>query len=628
MKPKPPIDAPESPESRARTATVRAEAIKPERPEDGAVTHDSVEVEPRLMESGEDAWWRTAVTYQIYVRSFADGNGDGLGDLPGIRSRLRYVADLGVDAIWVNPWYPSPQADGGYDVADYRDIDPVFGTLDDARALIDQAHALGLRVLLDIVPNHTSDEHPWFAAALAAGPGSRERARYVFRPGNGPDADLPPNDWRSVFGGSAWERVTEADGRPGEWYLHLFDLKQPDLNWDNPEVRKEFLDILQFWFDFGADGFRIDVAHGLIKDPALPDLGIDEETILGAPDREDHPHWDRPGVHAIYREWRKLADSYHPPKVFVGEAWVSSAQRLSAYVRPDELHTAFDFDLVRAGWDAADLRRTATSSLTAHQSVGAPVMWVLSNHDITRHVTRYGRPRADLSHDPLHGSDNDRAEVPLGRRRARAALLLELALPGGVYLYQGEELGLEEVEDLPDELLQDPAWHRSGHTERGRDGCRVPIPWEPTGPSLGFGPGQPWLPQPSSWAQLSVQQQEADRSSMLWLYRRALRLRRDLPALGRRSGSGLTWLDLGATVVAFTREPGFTCLLNTGDDPIELPVGDVVLTSSQDAVLTAADATLRLACDSAVWLITSARRPDPRRLGPGTTGTGRPGPTT
>jgi alpha-glucosidase len=552
---------------------------------------------------GAQAWWRTAVTYQIYVRSFADGNGDGLGDLAGIRERLPYVASLGVNAIWVNPWYPSPQADGGYDVADYRDIDPAFGTLADAKALIAQAHELGLRVLLDIVPNHTSDEHPWFAAALAAGSGSPERARYVFRPGRGPDGDLPPNDWRSVFGGPAWQRVTEPDGRPGQWYLHLFDVKQPDLNWDDPQVRQEFLDILRFWFDLGADGFRIDVAHGLVKDPALPDLGLDEEVIFGAPDRDDHPHWDRPGVHEVYRDWRKLADSYDPPKVFVAEAWVSSAQRLSAYVRPDELHTAFDFDFVRAGWDAEDLRRTATSSLRAHEGVGAPVMWVLSNHDITRHVSRYGRPNAERSHDPLHGSGNGRTEVAVGRRRARAALLLELALPGGVYLYQGEELGLEEVEDLPDELLQDPTWLRSGHTERGRDGCRVPIPWEAEGPSLGFGSARPWLPQPDGWAQLSVQRQEADRASTLWLYRDALELRRELAALGRRSVSSLTWLDRGADVVAFTREPGFTLVLNAGVEPVELPAGDVVLASAPDAVMTAADGGRLLTTDGAVWLL-------------------------
>jgi alpha-glucosidase len=523
-------------------------------------------------------WWRDAVTYQLYIRSFADGNGDGLGDIAGIRTRLDHLAELGVDAIWVNPWYPSPQADGGYDVADYRDIEPAFGTLTDAQRLIEEAHAVGLKVILDIVPNHTSDEHAWFRAALAAGPGSRERARYVFRPGKGPDGASPPNDWKSVFGGPAWRRVTEADGTPGEWYLHLFDPKQPDLNWDEPEVRAEFSDILRFWFDRGVDGFRIDVAHGLLKDPALPDLGDDEEHILGATARPDHPHWDRPGVHEIYRDWRALADSYDPPKVYVAEAWVSDPARLADYLRPDELHTAFDFDFVRASWNAARLRATATASLAAHERVGAPVMWVLSNHDIARHVTRLGRARQVSGDAGLHG-DHGRVDVALGRRRARAALLLELSLPGGVYLYQGEELGLEEVEDLPEELLQDPAWERSGHTERGRDGCRVPLPWAAEGLSLGFGAGPGWLPQPASWAQLSVERQRADPDSMLSFYRRALRLRRELPALGAGDGGPVRWLDLGRDVVAFERDPGFACVVNVGTRPVTLPAGEVLLAS-------------------------------------------------
>jgi alpha-glucosidase len=539
-------------------------------------------------------WWREAVTYQIYIRSFADGNGDGLGDLAGIRQRLPYIASLGVDAIWVNPWYPSPQADGGYDVADYRDIHPPFGTLDEALALIREAHDLGLRVLLDIVPNHTSDEHPWFQAALAAAPGSRERERYIFRPGKGPDGAQPPNDWLAVFGGSAWQRVTAPDGTPGEWYLHLFDAKQPDLNWDNLEVRREFLDILRFWFDHGADGFRIDVAHGLVKQQDLPDVGHETEHVLTPPDRLDHPHWDRPEVHDVYREWRQLADTYDPPRVFVAEAWVSSPERLAAYLRPDELHTAFDFDFVRAPWDAAELRRTAASSLAAHEAVGAPVMWVLSNHDIVRHVTRLGRAPVP-GRNPLNAGHGP-VDVELGRRRARAALLLELALPGGVYLYQGEELGLEEVEDLPEELLQDPTWQRSGHIERGRDGCRVPLPWTTSGPALGFGTAAPWLPQPASWAQLSVEAQEADPASMLSLYRRALQLRHELPALGAGSGPDLTWLDLREDVLAFTREPGFACVVNTGRFPAELPAGEVVLASGpvDDG---------KLPPDTAVWLV-------------------------
>lgn len=525
------------------------------------------------------------MTYQLYLRSFADADGDGIGDLAGIRSRLGYLAGLGVDALWINPWYPSPQADAGYDVADYRSIDPRFGDLEQARRLIDEAHGLGLRVLLDIVPNHTSDEHPWFTAALAAGPGSAERARYVFRPGRGADGQLPPNDWRSVFGGPAWQRVIEPDGRPGEWYLHLFDVKQPDLEWNSPQVREEFLEILRFWFAFGADGFRIDVAHGLAKDPALPDLGVDDERVLGAPDRADHPHWDRPEVHEIWRDWRKVADSFDPPRVFVAEAWVRSARRLADYLRPDELHTAFDFDFVRAGWDARELRRTASAVLAAHGRVGAPVTWVLSNHDITRHVTRLGRPDAHRSIDPQEGAEALRrsgrppADVALGRRRARSALLLMLALPGAAYLYQGEELGLEEVEDLPEQLLQDPVWRRSGHTDRGRDGCRVPLPWTTSGPSLGFGPAAGWLPQPASWGELSVQAQEADHDSMLQFYRQALRQRRALPALGEGDGRPPAWLELGDQVLAFTREPGFTCIVNTGREPVALPPGEPVLIS-------------------------------------------------
>jgi alpha-glucosidase len=523
-------------------------------------------------------WWRDAVTYQLYIRSFADGNGDGLGDIAGVRNRLPYLAELGVDALWVNPWYPSPQADGGYDVADYRDIHPPFGTLDEALALLEDAHRMGLRVLLDIVPNHTSDEHAWFRAALAAAPGSPDRARYIFRKGKGPHGDQPPNDWLAVFGGTAWQRVTEPDGTPGEWYLHLFDPKQPDLNWDNPEVRREFLDILRFWFDRGADGFRIDVAHGLVKQAELPDVGHDSEHVLAPPDRMDHPHWDRPEVHDIYREWRELADCYDPPKVFVAEAWVTSPERLAAYIRPGELHTAFDFDFVRTPWDARALQRTATSSLAAHDAVGAPVMWVLSNHDIPRHVTRLGRSQPAVAE--LRGHEDARADLELGRRRARALLLLELALPGGVYLYQGEELGLEEVLDLPEELLQDPTWERSGHTERGRDGCRVPLPWTTSGPSLGFGPARPWLPQPQSWSQLSVQAQESDPGSMLTLYKQALGLRRRLPALGAGTGRDVTWLTLGDDVLAFSREPGFICVVNAGPTRVPLPEGRVVLASN------------------------------------------------
>jgi alpha-glucosidase len=544
-------------------------------------------------------WWRSAVTYQLYIRSFADADGDGLGDVEGIRSRLPYLASLGVDAIWVNPWYPSPQKDAGYDVADYRDIEPAFGTLDDAQRLIEQAHAAGLKVLLDIVPNHTSSDHAWFQAALGSAPGSAQRQRYWFRQGHGEDGSLPPNDWTSVFGGPAWTRITEADGSPGEWYLHLFDVSQPDLNWSNPEVLAEFEDVLRFWFDRGADGFRIDVAHGLAKDARLPSLNLPEPNnlILQNVHVEDHPYWDRPEVQEIYEAWRAVADSYDPPKVFVAEAWVESADKLAQYLRPSRLHSAFDFEFIRSPWHAKSLRSFAQTSLDAHDQMDAPVMWVMSNHDITRHVTRLGRDQDSRVADPLH--DDSPTDLVLGTRRARAALLLELALPGGVYLYQGEELGLEEVVDLPDAVLQDPTWERSGHTVRGRDGCRVPIPWTSSGPSLGFGPadGQhPWLPQPAHWASLSVEAQEPDRGSMLWLYRDALRLRHELPQLGH-GGGALVWTGDEPDVLGFARGQGFICMVNTGNVPVPLPPGEVALSSLP------LEGNL-LPADTAAWILT------------------------
>ncbi len=505
-------------------------------------------------------WWRDAVIYQVYVRSFADADGDGVGDLAGIRSRLPYLRELGVEALWLNPFYPSPQADAGYDVADYRDVDPLFGTLADADALIADAHAAGLRIIVDLVPNHTSSAHPWFQAALAAAPGSSERARYVFRDGRGPGGDQPPNNWESEFSGPAWTRTTDALGGQGQWYLHLFDPGQPDLDWTNAEVHAEFESILRFWLDRGVDGFRIDVAHGLAKDPDLAD--VTGEFVDRGPAPLGHPHWDQDEVHDVYRSWRRLIDSYPGDRTFVAEVWVQTPQRLARYVRPDELHTAFNFGFLLAPWDPTALRAAIDESMHFLGEVGAPPTWVLSNHDVTRHVTRYGGGA-------------------LGTRRARAAVLLMLSLPGGAYVYQGDELGLPEVEDLPDDARQDPTFIRSQGASRGRDGCRVPIPWSGTAPSYGFGPSdRSWLPQPAEWAELSVEHETADPGSMLALYRAALRLRRDLPALG---DGDLTWLASDPHVLAFTRPPGFACVVNVGDVPAPLPaevVGATVVLAS------------------------------------------------
>ncbi|CAM03526.1 alpha-glucosidase [Saccharopolyspora erythraea NRRL 2338] len=553
--------------------------------------------QPQTVPTGEATapWWRDAVIYQVYIRSFADGDGDGMGDIAGIRSRLPYLRDLGVDAIWINPWYVSPQADAGYDVADFRDIDPRFGTLADAERLIEEAHRHGIRVIPDIVPNHTSDQHEWFRAALAAGPGSPERQRYVFRPGRGPGGEQPPNNWISNFGGPAWTRVAEPDGSPGEWYLHLFAPQQPDLNWANPQVREEFESILRFWFDRGVDGFRIDVAHGLVKDPELPDALAPQGSGYVYPDGE-HPHWDRDEVHEIYRGWRRIADSYPGERKFVAEAWTDTPHRLAHYVREGGLHTAFNFDFLQCPWDAARLREVVDRTTATLGGVGAPATWVLSNHDVVRHVTRYGRPPVDWRPGMLfrpHGS----LDLELGTRRARAAALLMLSLPGGAYVYQGEELGLPEVEDLPEELLQDPTWERSGRTERGRDGCRVPIPWSGLRPPFGFsadgGPAQPWLPQPESWKDLTAQAQQGDPNSMLELYRSALRIRREHPALGE---GDLHWEDTGEGVLSFRRTPGFRCVTNVSGQPAQLPPHNGVLLASG-----ALDDGL-LPPDTTVWL--------------------------
>jgi alpha-glucosidase len=530
--------------------------------------------------SSAKPWWRSAVIYQVYIRSFADGDGDGIGDIAGLRSRLRYLADLGADALWINPWYPSPMKDAGYDVSDFRDIEPTFGTLADAEAMVSEAHDLGLRVLLDIVPNHLSDQHAWFQGALVGGPGSPERERFIFRDGRGPRGEAPPNDWTSGFGGPAWTRVTEPDGRPGQWYLHLFTPQQADLDWSNRAVRAEFDETMRFWFGLGIDGFRIDVAHGLVKADGLPDVGSTAWPPL-TPDPVDHPHWDRDEVHEIYRSWRTLANAYDDPRVFVAEAWVHHPERLAQYVRTDELHTAFNFDFLLAPWRADRLRTSIVSALEAHEAVGAPPTWVLSNHDTVREVSRYARPQ-DLR--PLRNL-NDLLDLPadfaLGARRARAAALLMLALPGGAYVYQGEELGLAEVEDLPDEALQDPGWKQSGGTDRGRDGCRVPIPWSGVKPPFGFSPDDasapPWLPQPASWRTLTVASQTAEDSSMLALYRSALRIRRAHPALGDGS---LEWLPAPDGALAFARETGFVCVVNVSADPVPTPDGGALLLSS------------------------------------------------
>jgi alpha-glucosidase len=510
-------------------------------------------------------WWRGAAIYELYVQSFADAGGDGIGDLPGVRARLPHLADLGIDAIWYTPWYPSPRADAGYDVADYRSIDPAFGTLADADALITAGHRHGIKTIIDIVPNHCSDQHPWFQAALSAPPGSPERGRFWFRPGRGPGGDQPPNDWQSIFGGPAWTRTITPDGAPGEWYLHLFAPEQPDFNWASPEVRAEFEDILRFWFDRGADGVRIDSAALLTKDPRLPDFGPQDPS----------PYTDRDDVHDIYRAWRAVADQY-PGRALIGEIWLPDAARLASYL--NELHTVFNFPYLCCPWDASQLRAVIDSTLELHAAAGAPATWVLSNHDVDRHVSRYGR--ADTSFALDRRDHSQPVDLALGTRRARAAALLTMALPGAVYIYQGEELGLWEVEDIPAQLRRDPIWYRTGGADPGRDGSRVPLPWSGPEPPFGFSPPDaakpPWLPQPAAWRELTAEAETGEPDSMLELYRTALRIRRAEPALG---DGHLSWLPAPDRVLAFDRG-GVLCVANLSAAPVELPAHTEILLAS------------------------------------------------
>ena len=523
--------------------------------------------------------------------------------MAGLRARLPYLAALGVDAVWVNPWYPSPMVDVGYDVADYRDVDPTLGTLHEAEAMIAEAHALGLRVLLDIVPNHTSDAHPWFQQALAGDPAAR--ARYLFRPGRGEQGELPPNDWESCFRGPAWTRTSGPDG-PGEWYLHMFAPEQPDLDWSNPEVRAELVDVLRFWFDRGVDGFRIDVAHGLVKAPGLPDAaGSDRRT-------EEHPGWDQDGVHEVYREWRQVADSYDPPRVFVAEAWVARPERLPLYLRPDELHTAFEFEPLHVTFRAEPWRAVIEQGLATAAQSGAPSAWVLTNHDVVRQVTRYGReqPERRASNEEQRARFGvDPVDLELGRRRARAAVTLTMALPGAAYVYFGEELGLEEVEDLPTAARRDPIHARSAGTDPGRDGSRVPLPWSGDERPFGFSPPgapPPWLPQPAHWAGLTAAAQEEDPDSTLWHYRRLLAARRDL----LDPEEPLVWLDAPPDVLAFRRGP-VQCWVNFGATALPLPPGLVVAVASQPGV------ERMLPPDAAVWLVPEGPTSMPKDPGEG-----------
>jgi len=524
--------------------------------------------------------WRRGVTYQLFPRSFADGNGDGVGDLMGLLARLPYLRELGVDAVWLSPWFVSPMADGGYDVADFYDIDPMFGTLEDADALIGECHRLGLKVMIDLVANHCSSEHPWFKSALASQPDSPERERFYFRDGRGENASEPPTDWVSVFGGRAWTRASNSDGTPGQWFLHLFDQAQPDLNWTNEVVRESFDDIIRYWFDRGIDGFRLDAVPAIGKDADFQDAGCDQSSQFSPETSPQTRYWDAGDVHEIVRRWRRIAESYDPPKYLIGEINVSTTQALLRYIRPGELQSVFAMNLVRSPWRAAEFRSRIAGNLNFVSNGDSWPTWVLSSHDEVRTVTRLGE-RADGSVDTV-----------VGTRRARAALLITMALPGGACLYQGEELGLPQVMDLPRDLLEDPIVARTGNPAKGREGCRVALPWDTSSPSFGFSTGSPRLPQPLSWGSLSVASQESDGSSFLNFTRALLQRRREYI---QQQPEEIVWVEFGDDVFAFDRGD-IRCIANFGPEPFALPENSLVLVSSEALFLG------RLPTDVAVWV--------------------------
>lgn len=548
-------------------------------------------------DSPDATWWRQAAVYQIYPRSFADASGDGLGDLAGITAKIPYLRELGIDAVWLSPFYPSALADGGYDVDDYRDVDPRLGTLDDFDTLIAGLHAAGIKMIVDIVPNHTSNRHRWFLEALNSPKGSPARERYVFRDGRGENGEQPPTDWISYFGGSAWEPVGD-----GQWYLHLFATEQPDLNWANPEVNEEFLTTLAFWADRGVDGFRIDVAHLLVKDIPTDPMLIPMRAEADAIDRTTglHPFEERPEVHEIYATWRELFNRYDPPRTAVAEAWVTTAAQRARFASPDSLGQAFNFDLLQADFDAAAFRSRIETNLAFAASSGSSSTWVLSNHDTVRHATRYGLPpiapgKKGGGEWLLAGGDHAAVDLEQGLRRARAAIMLLLALPGSTYMYQGEELGLHEVGDLAAEVRQDPAFFRNPGVDVGRDGARVPLPWTREGQSLGFSVTEaaPHLPQPHWFAAGSVEAEDHDLESPLNLYRRALHLRRDL-----QTDEALEWLDSdNPQIVTFRRPNGWVSVTNFGTDPAPLPAGTVLLSSAPGV-----PATDVIPGETTVWL--------------------------
>jgi alpha-glucosidase len=531
--------------------------------------------------SGRSEWWRSGVIYQVYPRSFRDSGADGMGDLKGITLGLGKLKELGVDAIWLSPFYRSPQKDAGYDVSDYCDVDPLFGTLADFDQLLQAAHQFGLRVMIDLVPNHTSDKHEWFQRALESAPGSAERAYYHFKDGRGESGELPPNNWISMFGGPAWTRVAD-----GQWYCHLFDSSQPDLNWANPVVEREFEQILRFWLNRGVDGFRVDQPHAMAKAEGLPDHPYVDEAGAGFIEgREAPPMWFQDEVHEIFRSWRKILEEYPGERAMCGEAYVLPLSLMAQWVRPDEFHQTFNFRFLDAAWELGPVKAAIDESFEAFGAVGAPSTWVLNNHDVVRSVSRFGGDYGRTTASDGIGPGNPQPDNDLGLAKARGAALFMLALPGAAYVYQGEELGLPEHTTLEPDYRQDPTFFRTQGKRVGRDGCRIPLPWIEGGESNGFSATTPWLPQPKSYAKLSRASQEADPGSTLSLYKRALALRANL-----QLGAGSFYWINSQGALAFSNGM-LTVIHNFSDSAMPLPGGEVLLRSANDSETLAPNET-------------------------------------
>ena len=533
--------------------------------------------------SKDKSWWRQAAIYQIYPRSFKDSNGDGLGDIKGITSKIDYLSSLSLDAVWLSPFFPSALVDGGYDVDDYRDVDPKLGTLADFDEMLAKLHDAGIRIFVDIVPNHSSNLHLWFKEAIAAEPGSAARNRYIFRDGKGANGELPPTDWPSHFAPSAWTHESKMGGKHNQWYCHLFAPEQPDWNWDNPEIEADFLKTLKFWADRGVDGFRIDVAHAMKKDLSEP--------LKSQPRYASHKEldqakgtnvlFDRNEVHEVFKTWRNLFNQYDPPRVAVAEANVS-AEALVKYASTEELGQSFNFELLEANFNAYDFKTIIDRAINSSKKNGSSTTWCLNNHDQMRPATKFGLlPTVDRVRWRNSNGTTSPLDVKLGTQSAIAGSMLIMALPGCTYIYQGEELGLHEVTDIPEDQIQDPQYLRNLKVDKGRDGCRVPLPWTKTGSSFGFGAAGAHLPQPKNFGDYSVEVESADPTSPLSIFRKALALRKELLA-----PEEITWHETGdSNVLHFSRPNGLNCITNFGRNYYNF---DAVLKSGGEVIHSSA----------------------------------------